>query len=70
MQDDNGIIPQAMYEIMSKLSKRALQGQVSDMWSIPSPAYLHHPLSILNLIQNDCSFAQFLQYVLSDLCST
>jgi hypothetical protein len=43
MQDDNGIIPQAMYEIMTKLSKRALQGQVSDMWSIPSPAYLHHP---------------------------
>jgi len=31
------------------------------MWSIPSPAYLHHPLSTLNLIQNDCSFAQFLQ---------
>ena len=58
MNDEENIIPQAIYEVMCKLTKRALSGQVSEMWSIPSPAYLHYPLSILNFTQNDCSYAQ------------
>ena len=50
----------AYKDISKKVAKATMKGKVGDLMKIPAPAYVHHPLSHLNLTQNDCTFANYL----------
>lgn len=58
--DEGGVMPAALKDIAKKVAKATMKGQVGDLMKIPAPAYVHHPLSHLNLTQNDCTFASYL----------
>jgi hypothetical protein len=47
-------------EVARKITEKALRGQISDMVGIPTPAYIHHHTSHLNLQQNDVTQCRFL----------
>lgn len=45
MRDEESIIPKAIKEIAGTVAKKLVKGEIFDLSSTPSPAYLHHYLS-------------------------
>lgn len=60
MHDDDGKLIQACKDMIKKMAAAAVQGKVADMFSISTPAQIHHHISHLNLAANDASFANWL----------
>lgn len=58
MRDDEHIIPKAIKEIAGTVAKKLVKGEIFDLSSTPSPAYLHHYMSQLGLMKNDCSYSK------------
>ena len=58
MRDDEHIIPKAIKEIAGTVAKKLVKGEIFDLSSTPSPAYLHHYVSQLGLMKNDCSYTK------------
>lgn len=58
MRDDENIIPKAIKEIAGSVAKKLVKGEIFDLSSTPSPAYLHHYMSQLGLMKNDCSYSK------------
>ena len=58
MRDDDHIIPKAIKEIAGNVAKKLVKGEIFDLSSTPSPAYLHHYMSQLGLMKNDCSYTK------------
>jgi hypothetical protein len=56
MKDEGGIIPKAVKEVLAKVAQKTLKGEVTSLISIPAPAYIHCPISHLNLAANDLIF--------------
>ena len=52
--------------MISKMAALAVQGKVGDMFSISTPAQIHHHLSHLNLAANDSTYANFLTQANND----
>lgn len=45
MRDDEGLIPKSIKEMLGKFATKILKGQIMDLSTTPSPAYLHHYVS-------------------------
>ena len=42
MHDDDGVVPQAIKDMLKKLAGKLVTGKLADMSTIAQPAYLHH----------------------------
>ena len=42
MKDPDGIVPQAVKDILKKVAGKIVTGKLADMSTIAQPAYLHH----------------------------
>lgn len=47
LKDDDGVIPKAFKELLSKAASKFMQGEFQDVLKIPAPAYIHYPRSYL-----------------------
>ena len=57
LQDEENVVPRAFKEFMSKVAKKILKADLSDMLKTPAPAYVHHPRTYLEGACYDLSFA-------------
>ena len=57
MKDPEGIVPQAVKDILKKVAGKIVTGKLADMSTIAQPAYLHHYITQHHLNKNDMSFA-------------
>ena len=62
MRDDDGVIPKAFKEMLSKIASKFVHGEFQDILKIPAPAYIHYPRSYLEVSAVDVSLcSQFLE---------
>ena len=57
MRDHDGVVPQAIKDILKKVAGKIATGKLADMSTIAQPAYLHHYITQHHLHKNDVSFA-------------
>ncbi|CDW73094.1 UNKNOWN [Stylonychia lemnae] len=55
--DEGNVIPQAFKELLSKIGKKILKGEFSDLLKTPAPAYMHYPRTYLQGSAKDLSLA-------------
>jgi hypothetical protein len=51
--DEGSKFPAAISSVAKKIAKKTLQGEVGDLMKTPAPAYVHHPITHLNLKCNE-----------------
>lgn len=49
LRDEEGVVRGAIKELVQKVAKKALKGQVTDLMSTPAPSQIHDTMSHLNL---------------------
>ena len=57
LQDEDNVVPRAFKDFMSKVAKKILKADLSDILKTPAPAYVHHPRTYLEGACYDLSFA-------------
>ena len=53
MKDEDGVIPNAVKNILAKLAKSLTKGQLADISKIAAPSYVHHNYSHCGMAAND-----------------
>ena len=57
MIDEGNVIPQAFKELLSKIGKKIIKREFSDLLKTPAPAYMHYPRTYLEASAKDLSLA-------------
>lgn len=60
MRDEGRLMPQVFKDIAKKAAKNMMKGQFLNLFSVPSPAYMHFFRSQLGMLENDQSNCRFL----------
>lgn len=55
--DEGNLAPKALKEVLSKATKKIVNGDFADVLKVPSPAYFHHPRSFLEGACYDLSYS-------------
>lgn len=57
LRDEGNLVPKAFKEFMSKLAKKVIKADLSDILKTPAPAYVHHHRSYLEGAAYDMSYS-------------
>ena len=53
MRDEDGVVPNAVKNVLAKLAKSMVKGQFTEMSRVPVPSYVHHNFSHCGMVAND-----------------
>ena len=58
MIDKGGLMIGGMKELFKKVGNKVVKGEFTDLMKTPCPSYMHVPVTLLDLMMSDFSFAR------------